>query len=62
MKIILLLISGVTLLTTAGCIFPGDRRGGDYRGQGEYRSHEDYREHSEHRDPEPGVSVRIHAD
>jgi hypothetical protein len=57
MKIILLFISLTTLLTTTGCIFPGNRGGGDYR------AHDDYREHPEHHDgPEPGVNVRIHAD
>jgi hypothetical protein len=65
MKLILRLISLVTLLTAVGCIFPGPR-GGDYRegerhrGRGEYRR-EEFRGHEE-RHPEPGVDVRIHAD
>lgn len=62
MKLILLLISVVSLLTT-GCIFPGHREGGEYHEQGEYRGHGEYREYSEHRsNPEPAVDVRIHAD
>ncbi|HWX23371.1 MAG TPA: hypothetical protein VN578_26010 [Candidatus Binatia bacterium] len=63
MKLILLLISVVTLLTT-GCIFPEHRGGGgEYREHGEYRGHGEYREEAEHRSyPEPGVNVRIHAD
>jgi hypothetical protein len=57
MKHIILLISVVTLLTTAGCIFPGHRGGGEGRG------HEEYREHSEqHVDHGPEVVVRVHAD
>ncbi len=40
MKIILLLISVVTLLT-AGCIFPGPRGGGEFRGEG-YRGHREF--------------------
>ena len=67
MKSVLLLICVVSLLTTVGCIFPGNRGGGDYRrdeyrGQ-EYRGHGEYRERSDYpRYVEPGVSVRIHAD
>jgi hypothetical protein len=62
MKIILLLISVVTLLS-AGCIFPGPRGGGgEYRERGEYRDHEDYRREPGYRGPpEPGVDLRIHA-
>src|SRR5437763_17132436 len=45
MKSIILLISVVTLLTSAGCIVPV-RGGGEYRGRGEYRDHRDYRRHS----------------
>jgi hypothetical protein len=54
MKYILLLISVVTVLTTAGCIIPVERGGGDYRG------HSGFRHHSEHRIyAEPGVDVHI---
>lgn len=69
MKIILLLISVVSLLT-AGCIFPGPgpRGGGEIRNRGEYREHGEYRDHEDFRrepgyrgPPEPGVDVRIHA-
>ena len=61
MKRILLLLSAVTLLTTAGCIFPGHRGGGEYRGHEGYRDHREYREHSEYRSaPEPGIDVRLH--
>jgi hypothetical protein len=57
MKYIILLISVVTLLTTAGCIFPGHRGGGEDRGRGEYR------EHSEHHDDRgPEVVVRVRPD
>ena len=69
MKHILLLLSVLTLLMTAGCIFPGHRGGGDYHDGEYYRGHEDYRGHQEYggdgdyreQYPEPGVSVRIHA-
>ena len=60
MKIILLLMSVVTLLT-AGCIFPGPRGGGEYREHGEFRGHREYRHEEYRRDPEPGVDIRIHS-
>ena len=63
MKFTLLLISAITLLTTAGCIFPGPRGGGQYRDHSEYRGHGEYRWHSGYRSyPEPGVNIRIHAE
>jgi len=55
MKYILLLISVVTVLTTAGCIIPVERGGGDYRGHREFRHHSDYRY------AEPGVGVNLGA-
>jgi hypothetical protein len=57
MKFILLLISVVTLLVTAGCTSPGHRGGGEGRGREEYRKDSEHRSH-----PEPGVDVRIHAE
>ena len=61
MKLILPLISVVTLLTATGCIFPGHRGGGEYREHGEYHGHGDYREHAEYRTyVEPSVDVRVH--
>jgi hypothetical protein len=52
MKRILLLISGITLLASTGCFFPGHRGGG----------HEAYRVHGEYSGyAEPAVNVRIHA-
>jgi hypothetical protein len=67
MKHILLLISVVTVLTTTGCIFPGNRGGGDYGHHEEYRGHEEDRGHWQEGDrsgyrsySEPAVDVRIH--
>jgi hypothetical protein len=66
MKSILLLISVATLLTTAGCIFPGHGGGGEYHGHGEYREHEEYQVVPAPvvvvRVPAPAVVVRVHAD
>jgi hypothetical protein len=62
MKHIFRLISVVTLLTSAGCIFPGHRGGGDERGHGEEHGRE-AREHSEHHgEPGPAVVVRVRED
>jgi hypothetical protein len=66
MKFILLLIGAVTLLTSSGCIFPGSRGGGEYRGGDEYRDRGsrdrgEFRGHEEHH-LEPAVDVRIHPD
>lgn len=58
MKVILCLISGVILLTSAGCVFSGHRGDREYRAHEEDRGHEEYREHSEYRShPEHGVDV-----
>jgi hypothetical protein len=64
MKSILLLLVAASLLTTAGCIFPGHRGGGgEYREHGEFREHGDSRDRGEYRSyPEPGVKVRIQAE
>jgi hypothetical protein len=66
MKYIILLISVGTLLTTAGCIFPGREGGGEYHDHGEYREHGEYHAVPAPavvvRVPEPEVVVRVHAD
>ena len=60
MKHLFLLICVVTLLTTAGCIFPGHRGGGYYD---EYHGHGEYQEHSEYQSyPEREMNGRMHAD
>ena len=63
MKLILPLISALSLLAITGCIYPGHRGGGEYHDHGEYQGHGEYQYHSEYRGPpEPQVNVRIHAE
>jgi len=55
MKNIVLLVSVLTLLMTAGCIIPVERGGGG----GGYRSHREFHHHSDYRYAEPGVGVDL---